>query len=127
MKSDQPNFNPKQINVDFEQAAIKAAKEVFGSSKIQGCYFHLLQSVIRNLGTNQLKERYETDVSFASEIRQMTGVAFLPIDKVRLLRQLKCVELSLFQWNFFKMISHFFFIKIHFLPLGGLNLGAFHS
>lgn len=82
LKSDQPNFKPKQINVDFEQAAIKAAKEVFGSAKIQGCYFHLLQSVIRNLGTNQLKERYEDDVKFASEIRQMTGVAFLPIDKV---------------------------------------------
>lgn len=83
LKSDQPNLMVKQINLDFEQAAIKAAKEVFGSSKIQGCYFHLLQSIIRNLGTNHLKERYETDVTFASEIRQMSGLAYLPVEKVR--------------------------------------------
>lgn len=83
LKKDQPNMMPTQINVDFEQAAIKAAKEVFGQTQIQGCYFHLLQSIIRNLATNNLKERYESDITFSSEIRQMSGLAFLPIEKVR--------------------------------------------
>lgn len=82
LKSDQPNYSPKQINVDFEQAAIKAAKSVFPTAKIQGCYFHLKQSVIRNLATNGLKGRYETELKFAEEIRKMIAIAFLPVEKV---------------------------------------------
>lgn len=82
LKADQPQLKPKQINVDFEVAAIKAAKEAFPDAKIQGCFFHLLQSVVRNLAHNQLKQRYETNLQFATEIRQMTGIAFLPVEKV---------------------------------------------
>lgn len=79
----QPDYSPTQINVDFELAAINAIKEVFPNAKIQGCFFHLAQSIVRNLGTNGLKVRYETDMKFAKEIRQMLGIAFLPVDKVR--------------------------------------------
>lgn len=91
LKADQPTFNPKQINIDFEQATIKAIKEIFPEANIQCCYFHLLQSVVRNLSTNGLKERYEKEIEFSKEIRQMTGVAFLPIDKVRRGNRLKLI------------------------------------
>lgn len=82
IKHDQPEYSPKQINMDFELAAIKAAAEVFPNAKIQGCLFHCSQSVVRNLSTNGLKNRYETDAQFAKEIRQMIGLAFLPVEKV---------------------------------------------
>lgn len=77
-----PEYFPNQINVDFELAAINAIKEMFPNTKIQGCLFHFIQSIIRNLGTNGLKRRYETNLKFATEIRQMIGVAFLPPDQV---------------------------------------------
>lgn len=35
LKADQPNFAPKQINIDFELATNNAAKEVFLNAKIQ--------------------------------------------------------------------------------------------
>lgn len=82
IKSRLPGFMPHQINCDFELAAIKAAKKVFPESKIQGCYFHLSQSIVRNLNNQNLKIRYERDLVFASEIRQMQAVAFLPVNKV---------------------------------------------
>lgn len=77
-----PNYTPAQINVDFELAAINAIKEVFPNTKIQGCFFHLKQSVVRNLNSNHLKTRLETDLKFSTEIRQMVAVAFLPPDQV---------------------------------------------
>lgn len=49
---------------------------------MQACYFHLAQSLVRNLNHRNLKKRYEKDEIFASEIRQMQAVAFLPVDKV---------------------------------------------
>lgn len=82
IKKDQPNYCPEQINVDFELAAINAAKDVFPTAKIQGCQFHHAQCVNRNLNSKGLKERYESDITFAKEIREMLGLAYLPPDKV---------------------------------------------
>lgn len=82
IKTDQPTYQPKQINLDFELAAINAAKSVFEGADVQGCLFHLKQSVVRNLASNGLKERYEKDLRFAKEIREMISVAFLPEEKV---------------------------------------------
>lgn len=84
MKTDQPTYCPKQINLDFELSAINAAKSVFPEANVQGCYFHLKQSVIRNLASNGLKVRYENDLQFAKEIRELISIAFLPEEKVSL-------------------------------------------
>lgn len=75
-------MKPKQINVDFELAAINAASEVFPNAKVQGCNFHFKQSIIRNLNSIGLKKRYESDVKFAHEVRQLMAIAFLPEEKV---------------------------------------------
>lgn len=82
IKKMQPLYSPKKVNTDFELAAINAVKEEFPEAAVQGCYFHLKQSIIRNLNSNGLKNRYENDVIFAREIRQMAAIAFLPVDKV---------------------------------------------
>lgn len=82
LKEKRSAISPKQINVDCELAAINAAQTTFPHSKVQLCYFHIKQSVIRNLTTNHLKEPYENDFEFANEMRQMMSVAFLPVENV---------------------------------------------
>lgn len=82
LKEKQPTLSPNQINVDCELAAINAAQSAFPHTKVQLCWFHIKQSVIRNLGTNNLKMRYESDSVFANEVRQMISVAFLPVEHV---------------------------------------------
>lgn len=77
-----PNLNPKQINMDFELAAIKAAQESFPDAKVQGCYFHLKKNMIQNLGQHGLKSRYEEDVKFGHEVRMLMALAFIPPERV---------------------------------------------
>lgn len=78
LKKNVTDFDPKQITVDFELAAIKAIKNVFPAAKIQGCHFHFAQNVVHNLGQNGLKRRYETDSKFAHEIRKIIALPFIP-------------------------------------------------
>lgn len=82
IKKKQPQFNPLQINVDFEQAAIKALKEIFPNAHIQGCHFHFSKNIVQNLGKNGLKTRYEQDGKFAHEIRKMIALPFIPAAKI---------------------------------------------
>lgn len=82
IKKELPNWEPTQITVDFEMATIKAAREVFPNAHIQGCNFHLAKNVVKNLGTHGLKKRYETEVKFAAEIRQLIAMAFVPTNLV---------------------------------------------
>lgn len=77
-----PKLKPPQINIDFEQATIKAVRAVFPGTKLQGCNFHFNQAVIRQMGQHELKPKYEKEIKFASEVRQLMGFAFLPIEKV---------------------------------------------
>lgn len=77
LKENQPNFDPKKVNVDFDVASTNAAIEVFPNAMVQGCNFQLKQTVIRNLDAVGLKKRYETDVKFAHEVREMTAKALL--------------------------------------------------
>lgn len=63
-------------------AVVKAAKEVFPNAKIQGCNFHLAKNVVKNLGQHGLKSRYQTDIKFAAEIRQLLAIAFVPVGMV---------------------------------------------
>lgn len=79
-----PKLNPPQINIDFEQATIKAVRTVFPATKLQGCNFHLNQAIVRQMGQLELKPKYEKEIQFASEVRQLMGFAFLPVDKVNL-------------------------------------------
>lgn len=82
LKTERPNLDPAQITVDFELAAIKAAKEVFPTSKIQGCHFHLAKNIVKNLGQHGLKSRYESDARFAHDVRKLMALAFVPVDLV---------------------------------------------
>ncbi|KAL6734982.1 hypothetical protein Aduo_005468 [Ancylostoma duodenale] len=48
-KSGREDICPTRIILDFEKAAIKAAKKVFPNSKVEGCAFHLSQAWNRRM------------------------------------------------------------------------------
>lgn len=83
LKSKNSELNPKQINVDCELAAVNAAQDAFIDAKIQLCDFHIKQSVLRNLkALDGLKQRYEKDLEFSTEVRMMMALAYLPPEEV---------------------------------------------
>ncbi|CAF0828461.1 unnamed protein product [Brachionus calyciflorus] len=71
---------PSSINMDFEIAAINAAKSVF-SCKIHGCFFHLSQSLWRQVQTRGLvKNWYEEN--FRLSFKRIQALAFIPLKDV---------------------------------------------
>ena len=52
------NIEPLSITNDFELATLNAIKEVFPNTKLLGCYFHLCQSLFRNVQVKGLSEYF---------------------------------------------------------------------
>jgi hypothetical protein len=74
-----PNLQPISIMTDFEKSAINAFHEVFPNSNQRGCFFHLSQCLWRRIQqTEELAKKYGTDTEFASNIRQLLALAFVP-------------------------------------------------
>lgn len=65
-----PAFNPKNVLVDFEMAAITALEISFPNTEIWGCFFHLVQNLKKQLAIHHLKARYDTDADFAMKCRK---------------------------------------------------------
>uniref|UniRef100_T1ITW6 MULE transposase domain-containing protein n=1 Tax=Strigamia maritima TaxID=126957 RepID=T1ITW6_STRMM len=57
-------LDPDNIISDFEIGAINAAQEVFPEANMQGCMFHLSQSIYRHVQQKGLQNRYTTDLNF---------------------------------------------------------------
>jgi len=64
--------------LDFEIAAITAFTEAFPTSQIRGCWFHLSQSIYRQVQQLGFQQRYQSDKSFATYIRMFSALAFVP-------------------------------------------------
>ncbi|CAN8017147.1 unnamed protein product [Ixodes persulcatus] len=70
---------PTVIISDYEIAAMKAAKEVFGDHvTTRGCFFHLCQSTHRKVRELGLLDQYKTDDQFRKLCGMLDGLAFLP-------------------------------------------------
>nr|XP_039260745.1 uncharacterized protein LOC120337092 [Styela clava] len=85
-----PNANPTKIIVDFEIAAINAFHAQFPLADIKGCYFHLSQAIIRNVGSIGSKKKFECLPSFNLKIRSLAALAFVPINEVAEVFTLLC-------------------------------------
>ncbi|KAM7315741.1 uncharacterized protein ISCGN_005524 [Ixodes scapularis] len=70
------------VYTDFEIAAINAIKAMAPSARIQGCFFHLSQSVYRKVCSSGLQSRYNADEEFAVKMRMLPALAFLPISDI---------------------------------------------
>uniref|UniRef100_T1IMI6 MULE transposase domain-containing protein n=1 Tax=Strigamia maritima TaxID=126957 RepID=T1IMI6_STRMM len=76
-------LDPDNIISDFEIGAINAAQEVFPEANMQGCMFHLSQSIYRHVQQEGLQNRYTTDLNFQFLIKQLSALAFLPANKIK--------------------------------------------
>lgn len=82
LKRLQPNLNPTDVMLDFEQAAIKATQNSFPMAEIHLCRFHFGQNVWRHIQSVGLQQVYASDPDFAQNIKLLTALAFVPVDNV---------------------------------------------
>ena len=66
LKSHCPDLKIAKLQMDFEVAAINAAKEVFPEAEVRGCRFHLAQAWFRKLGRLGLHSVYNHKTSKAA-------------------------------------------------------------
>jgi hypothetical protein len=77
-----PNLDPANVSIDFEVAAISSIRAAFPEANINGCFFHLGQSVYRAVVRLGLKIEYSNDQEFAQYIRAIPALAFLKVEDV---------------------------------------------
>ena len=75
--------SPTTITMDFELAAINAARSVFPDALLHGCYFHFRQSLYRKIQTLGLQQKYASDLEFSHNMKKYASLAFVPPDDVQ--------------------------------------------
>lgn len=75
----EPSIQPIIILLDFERAAINAARLLFKTSQVA---IMKSGSLWRHVQDNGLQKRYAEDALFALNIRMFLALAFLPIDHI---------------------------------------------
>lgn len=78
----EPRLEPETITFDFERTAVSAARLSFPSISIKGCHFHMSRSIWRLVKQIGLSEKYINDAEFATHIRCLSALAYVPVDFV---------------------------------------------
>lgn len=78
LKETEPLLNPRIIMVDFEKAAMEAAKQIFPETSIKGCYFHFCQCIFRHVQAFGLQAEYQKNANCLQHIRYLAALAFIP-------------------------------------------------
>lgn len=78
-----PSLAPDIILLDFEMAAINAARNAFPQAEVKGCYFHLCQSILRKIGNVGLKITFEKDLEKKLMLKSLAALAFIRIKDVK--------------------------------------------
>lgn len=73
---------PKYILSDFEKASVASAKSFLPDTIFKGCYFHFGQIIWRRVLTLHLKPKYASDFEFATKIRMLKCLAFVPSNEI---------------------------------------------
>ena len=75
-------FSPISFGVDFEKSLSNAVIKVFGEDcEIWYCFFHLGQNIVRRVSV-KYAVKFRQDKEFATRVRCLTALAFLPVDEV---------------------------------------------
>lgn len=82
MKDTEPALRPATVTLDFERAAINAVRESFPDAAVNGCFYHLAQSVYRRVQSSGLQDRYSGDEAFSLSVRLLPALAFVPPEHV---------------------------------------------
>ncbi|XP_008547926.3 uncharacterized protein LOC103571517 [Microplitis demolitor] len=83
-----PNYKPVRMMIDFEDAFMIAFKIKYSGVLLSGCFYHFSQCVWRHIQSCGLQKLYNTDITFAVNLRLLTALAFVPTADV-----VKCYEL----------------------------------
>ncbi|CAF1304925.1 unnamed protein product, partial [Didymodactylos carnosus] len=99
-----PAWCPQNIVLEFEKAVMNVFSTSFPQASLSGCYFHLRQSIHRQLQAQGLQKYYEDDGDFAHGIHKIAALAFIhPKDVVEAF-----VQLSIHLGNRFQTILDYF-------------------
>lgn len=73
----------KFLCLDLEKAAFNAWRKVMQNANVCFCYFHFVQSILRNLKSNGLYFKYVKDKTIRGYIRFLMLLPFLPSNRVK--------------------------------------------
>lgn len=76
------SFDVKKIHIDYELAMIKAVKNVFPDSIIQGCLFHYSQCLWRKVQDLGIVSAYNGDSNVRRWIRRFSALPFVPLKTI---------------------------------------------
>eukprot|EP00116_Pleurobrachia_bachei_P004080 sb/3464342/ len=79
LKDKIPSWNPSRISVDFETPMHNAVKELFPTTKLQGCLFHLFQAWRRHLCKIP---GWASNGQLRTDIHVIFGLPFLPESEI---------------------------------------------
>lgn len=82
IKSFERALSPITITTDYEGAMVNACRKEFPNAKVRGSFFHFAQSIFNVIQSEGLKQRYETDINFAVQMRILPAIAFVPSVKI---------------------------------------------
>lgn len=77
-----PEWRPENINVDFETAVISSLQEVFPTTKIHGCHFHMTKCLWRKVQDLGLSVEYRGNSEISLHVRMCAALAFLKPEDV---------------------------------------------
>ena len=77
--ANKPELDSAFVVINFKAAARQAVSRVFPNVLIQGCLFHLGQSVWQRIQNDGLQQRYSADADFALQLRLLLALAFVPV------------------------------------------------
>ena len=78
------SLDPLTVHLDFELPTMNAVHMVFGSHvECKGCFYHLTQSTWRKVQELGLATLYKNDQHFKHFCGMLDGLAFLPVDEVK--------------------------------------------
>lgn len=78
LKNMMKDFQPEEINIDFESAFMKSFKKLFPLTRMKGCHFHFGQCIFRHIQECGFQTVYGTDLAFSSAIKMIISLAFVP-------------------------------------------------
>lgn len=104
------NFkNPKTIVIDFEFAAQKALSEIFSTTTIFYCNFHMGQSFFRKIQKFGLSLSYNNDKKFRNFMRMVLALAYeTPCNVISLFNELSQKILSIYENDNVKELLNYF-------------------
>ncbi|CAF1465953.1 unnamed protein product [Rotaria sordida] len=76
-------FEPVHIMSDFEMSLIKAIKQKFPKAMHHGCFFHLCQSLYKEVQALDLAEAYLNDEDIRLACRSTMALALMPFEHIQ--------------------------------------------